>query len=197
MNPLLPGLALSALMLALAGCDSHEGHDHHGHDHGAVDGHDAAWAKVKQLVAVIQPTAGNQCSGVIRFTEVDGEVFVYAEVSGLTPGQKHGMHLHEFGDASKPDAASAGGHFNPSGHAHGLTDKAERHAGDLGNLEADATGKAIYRASFTNFSMVGVNHPIIGRSVIVHAQPDDGSQPTGNAGARIGCGVIGIANPVQ
>jgi Cu-Zn family superoxide dismutase len=190
-------LAAAALAAFLTACDAQHSHDHHhGHDHAAVEGHEAAWKGVKQLVAVVHPTTGNRCSGVIRFTEVDGEVFVYAEFTGLTPNQKHGMHIHEFGDGSKADATSAGGHFNPAGHPHGLMEKPDRHAGDLGNLEADADGKTIYRASFTNISMVGLNHPIIGRSVIVHAQPYDGSQPTGNAGARIGCGIIGIANPV-
>jgi Cu-Zn family superoxide dismutase len=90
---------------------------------------------------------------------------------------------------------SAGGHYNPEGHQHGLPEAENRHAGDLGNIQADDQGKAHYEISVTNISVSGAKNPIIGRSVIVHAKVDDGSQPTGNAGGRIACGVIGIANP--
>jgi Cu-Zn family superoxide dismutase len=172
--------------------DAHHGHDHHAHGHGA---HGSAWTTVKQVAATVNPTAGNKCKGVVRFTEVDGTVYVFAEFEGLTPNQQHAMHIHEFGDVSGPDGMKTGGHYNPEGHQHGLPSVAARHAGDLGNVQADGSGKATYRVEVKNISMVGLKNPIIGRSVIVHAKPDDGGQPVGNAGARIGQGVIGIANP--
>lgn len=186
---ILSMLAVMALALMGSGCST-DGHHHHG-----GKGHESSWASVKQLAAVIKPTAGNRCSGVVRFTEVDGNVYVYAELEGLTPNAKHAMHIHEFGDATGTDGTKAGGHYNPEGHQHGLPEAATRHAGDLGNVQADAAGKAVYRLTVDNVSMVGLKNPIIGRGVIVHAKTDDGGQPVGNAGPRIGVGVIGIANP--
>ena len=112
---------------------------------------------------------------------------------GLTPGQKHAFHVHQFGECSAPDGMSAGGHYNPEGHQHGLPDSENRHAGDLGNVQADEQGKAHYEITVTNISIMGAKNPIIGRGVIVHAKVDDGDQPVGNAGARNACGVIGVA----
>lgn len=155
--------------------------------------HESAWAKVTQAVAVIHPTQGNQCRGVIRFVQTGHSIKVTATVEGLTPNQKHAIHIHEFGDCSAPDATSAGSHYNPEGHTHGLVHATTRHAGDLGNLQADANGKAQYEITVDNVTIAGLKNPIIGRAVIVHAKEDDGSQPVGNAGGRIGCGVIGIA----
>ncbi|HXG46081.1 MAG TPA: superoxide dismutase family protein [Methylomirabilota bacterium] len=157
--------------------------------------HASTWAAVKQAVAIIHPTAGNKCQGKITFTQEGENVKVVAEIEGLNPGQKHAFHIHQFGDCSAPDAMSAGGHYNPENHEHGLPEKEHRHAGDLGNLQADAAGKARYEIVVKNISIAGVKNPIIGRGVIIHAKPDDGGQPVGNAGARIACGVIGVANP--
>mgnify|MGYP003345476807 CR=1 FL=1 len=131
---------------------------------------------VKQLVAVVQPTAGNKCAGVVRFTEVDGIVYIYGEISGLTPNQQHAMHIHEFGDATSTDATKAGGHYNPGDQQHGLPGTDARHAGDLGNIQADADGKTVYRGEFKNISMLGPKNPIIGRGLVIHAKPDDGGQ---------------------
>jgi len=157
--------------------------------------HTNMWSAVKQAVAVIHETAGNKCHGTVRFTQDGENVKVVAMIEGLNPGQKHAFHIHQFGDCSSADGMSAGGHYNPEGHPHALPDKEMRHAGDLGNLEADADGKAHLEVTVSNISIAGVKNPIIGRGVIVHAKVDDGGQPVGNAGARIGCGVIGIANP--
>jgi Cu-Zn family superoxide dismutase len=131
----------------------------------------------------------------VGFTQEGESVKVVAEIEGLVPGQKHAFHIHQYGDCSAPDASSAGGHYNPEGHQHGLPETENRHAGDFGNVQADDQGKAHYEITVTNISVSGPNNPIIGRGVIVHAKPDDGSQPTGNAGGRIACGVIGVANP--
>ena len=155
--------------------------------------HAEAWTAVKQAVAVLHSTAGNKCHGVVRFTQEGDSLKVVADIEGLNPGQKHAFHIHQFGDCSSPDGMSAGGHYNPKGHSHGLLDKEERHAGDLGNLEADSDGKAHLEITVNNISIAGTKNPIIGRGVIVHAKIDDGGQPVGNAGARIACGVIGVA----
>lgn len=155
---------------------------------------DATPSEIKQAVAVLHPTAGNKCHGVVRFTQTGSSVKVVADLEGLTAEQKHAFHIHQFGDCSAPDGMSAGGHYNPDSHQHGLPDAENRHAGDLGNLQADKDGKAHYEITVNNVSIAGTKNPIIGRGVIVHAKVDDGGQPVGNAGGRIACGVIGVAN---
>lgn len=104
------------------------------------------------------------------------------------------MHIHQWGDITAADGTATGGHYNPEGHDHGLPNGGDRHAGDFGNVKADANGVAKFDQTFDNISIAGMKNPIIGRGLIVHADPDDGSQPTGNAGARIAQAVIGIAN---
>lgn len=144
---------------------------------------------IKRAGAILNPTDGNVVQGIIDFKQMEGGVYISGDVTGLTPG-KHGFHIHEFGDCSAPDGSSAGGHFNPSHSKHGGPDNAERHAGDLGNLVANEFGVAHYERLDT---MIQLNGPdtIIGRSIIVHSNPDDyTTQPTGNAGGRISCGVI-------
>lgn len=140
------------------------------------------------LSAAIAPTQGNTAKGEVRFYKVDGGVRVLAKIEGLTPG-KHGFHVHEKGDCSAPDASSAGGHFNPNNAPHGAptADRSARHAGDLGNLEAGPDGKAQY----DRVDAVLDYGQLTGLSVLVHAGEDDlTSQPAGNSGARVGCGVI-------
>jgi Cu-Zn family superoxide dismutase len=161
----------------------------------AASPHVNAWGTISELVAVIHPTVSNTCSGTVRFTQLGDKVRVVADLTGLTANQQHAMHIHEFGDCTAPDGMSSGGHYNPEGHQHGLPTMAARHAGDLGNVRADGAGKAHYEITIENVTLVGMKNPIIGRAVIVHAKPDDGGQPVGNAGGRIGCGVIGIAKP--
>ncbi|MCH7905185.1 MAG: superoxide dismutase family protein [Armatimonadetes bacterium] len=147
---------------------------------------------ITSAVAVIQSTAGNTASGVVRFTDVPGGVRIEAEISGLKPGSKHGFHIHELGDMTSTDGKSMGGHYNPANTAHALPGST-RHAGDMGNLVADSDGVAKYSAEMQGITVAGMVNPIVGRGVVIHALPDDGGQPTGNAGARIGYGVIGIA----
>jgi superoxide dismutase, Cu-Zn family len=149
--------------------------------------------ETKKAVAILHSASGSQVMGTVTFTQVGDTVQVVADITGLTPG-KHGFHIHEFGDCSAPDAASAGGHFNPMKKPHGAPDAAERHAGDLGNLEADSTGKAHLELKDSMLKLSGENS-ILGRGVIVHEKVDDWSQPTGNAGGRQACGVIGVAKP--
>lgn len=144
---------------------------------------------IKRAVAALNPTKGNHAHGVVNFTAVEGGIKITAYIEGLTPG-KHGFHIHEFGDCSAPDGSSAGGHFNPTNQKHGGPDHLERHAGDLGNIVADDFGIGRYERIDSMITLNGPN-TIIGRSLIIHANPDDFStQPTGNAGGRVTCGII-------
>jgi Cu-Zn family superoxide dismutase len=143
-------------------------------------------------VCVLYPTAGNKVSGTVRFSQVTGGIKVVADIRGLTPG-KHGFHIHECGDCTFPDGTSAGGHFNPKAMSHGAPMDAMRHEGDMGNIVADESGNAHLEYVDNTLSFEG-EASIIGRSVIVHQNEDDmKTQPTGNAGPRLACGVIGIA----
>jgi Cu-Zn family superoxide dismutase len=151
-------------------------------------------AKVTHAVAVVHPLGESKVQGKVTFTQKSGGVEIVAELTGLEPGE-HGFHVHEFGDCSMADGTCAGGHFNPTGAPHGGPDDAKRHVGDLGNIMVDDSGKATYKRLDKLVALNGKNS-IIGRSVIVHAGRDDlTTQPSGDAGARVGCGVIGIADP--
>jgi Cu-Zn family superoxide dismutase len=142
---------------------------------------------------VLKPTQGSATAGSVRFTQQDGKLQIDADIAGLSPGV-HGFHLHEKGDCSAPDGTSAGGHFNPAGLQHGGPEHGARHGGDFGNITADANGKASLRLSVPTSQITletGVANSIIGRGIIVHADPDDFvTQPTGNAGKRVACGVV-------
>ncbi|MFW6353848.1 MAG: superoxide dismutase family protein, partial [Verrucomicrobiota bacterium] len=147
------------------------------------------------LIAVLTPASGSEVHGTVTFTAVEDDmVRVEAHVTGLEPDSKHAIHIHEFGDVRAEDGTSAGGHYNPEDHPHGLPDEDTRHAGDFGNLHADEDGVARFTLGVDNVTLFGKENPIIGRSVIVHAKKDDGGQPTGNAGARLAAGVIGVQN---
>ena len=149
-----------------------------------------------ELVAVLSPTEGNQAAGVVTFKSAGkGKVEVKANLSGLPPNSKHAIHIHQYGDLTSKDGKSAGDHYNPLGHQHALPDQKVRHAGDFGNLESDANGNATMKLVVDNISLAGRLSPIIGRGLVVHAKPDDGGQPSGNAGDRIAVGVIGVRNP--
>lgn len=146
-------------------------------------------ALATSYTATLSPTQGNQASGTIIFVPHNPGVEVRVDMSGLTPG-KHGLHIHERGDCSAPDASSAGGHYNPNNNSHGGPEAHMRHEGDLGNLTADNNGKAHYTFEDKTTSLTS-DHSIVGKSVIVHADPDDlVSQPAGNSGTRLACGVI-------
>ncbi len=152
----------------------------------------AEQAPVTKAKASLLPTKGSTVSGEVTFAKVEGGIKVTAHVSGLTPGL-HGFHVHEFGDCSAPDGTSAGGHFNPAGHNHGGPSVADRHAGDLGNIEADKDGHGTLEFVDASLTLEGPAG-ILGRGVIVHEKADDlKTQPTGNAGGRMACGVIGAA----
>ena len=141
--------------------------------------------------ADFQAKSGSNVTGYVTFREMDGTVRVTATVNGLSPG-KHGFHIHENGDCSAPDASSAGGHFAPHGNPHGSPEgaRSRHHAGDLGNLVADGTGKASMDEQFDFLHLSGEDS-IVGKAVVIHGKADDlTSQPSGAAGARVACGVI-------
>lgn len=144
----------------------------------------------KAAVATLEPTQGNTASGTVNFVQTGDKVVVTARVTGLAPGS-HGFHIHEKGDCTSPDGMSAGGHFNPHGKAHGNPSAPDHHAGDMPMLVADSNGVASLTADLDAVSVGGNAADVIGRSVIVHKDPDDfATQPTGNSGARVACGVI-------
>jgi Cu-Zn family superoxide dismutase len=185
-------IGAALLGLVIAGCG---GNSSPADKNGNASMESNPFAGIDHAICVLHGTKGNEVSGVVRFDAVEGGVKVTADVEGLAPNSKHGFHIHEYGDCSAGGATSAGGHYNPEDHPHALPPKTPRHAGDLGNLEADASGKAHFEMTVEGISIAGENDPILGRGVIVHEKADDGSQPAGNAGARVACGVIGIANP--
>jgi len=142
-------------------------------------------------LAQIEGRSGSAMVGTARFTAAEGGVTVHLVVAGAPPGE-HGVHVHEKGDCSDPKAASAGGHFNPAGAPHhGGPTGADRHGGDLGNITVDASGNGSFDETVPGLSIAGESTGIVGRAVVVHEKIDDlHSDPSGNSGARIGCGVI-------
>jgi superoxide dismutase, Cu-Zn family len=140
--------------------------------------------------ATLAPTSGSNAQGTVQFVQLaDGAVRVSVNLTGVPPGI-HGFHVHDKGDCGD-NGNAAGGHFNPSGTAHGAPDVDPHHAGDFGNVTADDNGTV--KTEFTTRSVAveaGANSAV-GRAVILHANPDDlKTQPTGNAGGRIACGVV-------
>ena len=172
--------AITAAFLSLSGCAG-PGHDH------------AMGARAGGMaMASLTPTQGSTVRGIVTFRLMDGQMTVVAKVSGLKPNGEHGFHVHELGNCASTDGSSAGGHFNPDGKPHG-PQSAPHHAGDLPALKADGQGVADQKFVLTGLSIAEGVASVVGRAVIVHAQPDDYStQPTGNSGGRIACGVIAI-----
>lgn len=145
-----------------------------------------------ELTVVMESKSDSNAEGNIKLKEKDGKVFMKVEMKGLTTGE-HAIHIHEKGDCSADDGTSAGGHWNPTEDKHGKWGKHEFHMGDIGNLVADKKGKVSFEFE-TEKWCIGCDDKtknIIGKSFIVHAGPDDfESQPSGDAGARVACGVI-------
>lgn len=141
--------------------------------------------------ADLLPTRGNVTTGSVTFVQRGNKVQVAGTITGLTPNQEHGFHIHEKGDCSSGDGMSTGGHFNPFGKAHAHHGTSERHAGDLPALKADASGRASFSVELDVITVADGPASVVGKGLIVHVQPDDyKTQPTGNAGARSACAVI-------
>jgi superoxide dismutase, Cu-Zn family len=196
----IKSIALISFLILLAGCNDRQqtaDHTQMGEQDPQTQErdaqHDTEYPDFDELVAVLHPTEGNNVYGVVRFTKTDDGVQVEGEVHGLDPNSQHGFHIHEFGDCTADDGTSAGDHFDPHDQPHGGPDDAERHAGDMGNLESDDNGTAEISYTDTVMTFRGAAS-ILGRGVIVHAEEDDlETQPTGDAGDRLSCGVIGVA----
>ena len=185
-------LATIGFLLIVSSCNSGENSNKqvNSQDSTSMILHDNSNA-ISKAICVLTPTEGNNVKGIVTFTQTDAGVLIEANVEGLSEG-KHGFHIHEFGDISKSDGTSAGGHFNPGDKDHAGPVDVIRHAGDFGNIIADENGNAHYERVDSLISFKGMNN-IIGRSIIIHEDSDDlVSQPTGNAGGRVAQGVIGV-----
>ena len=170
-------LLCAAVSIVLAGCE---------HIEKAI-----STSPSKQASAIINASSGSEVSGTATFTQTGQKVMLRIEVENVSPGE-HGVHIHEYGDCSAPDGKSAGGHWNPTNVDHGKWGVGEFHLGDIGNIMVGEDGTGSIELA-TDLWEVGTGSDIdvVGKSIIVHADPDDFvSQPSGNAGARIGCGVI-------
>jgi superoxide dismutase, Cu-Zn family len=144
-----------------------------------------------RATAALQPTKGNKAFGEATFEQVGDKVRVIVFAQNLPPDRELGFHIHEAGDCSSGDGMSARGHFNPHDKPHGNPQSAERHAGDLPSLKVEKSGRAKIDVTVDGISIGRGPGDIVGRGLIIHAQADDyKTQPTGNAGARLACGVI-------
>ena len=164
-------LAAAALVLGLAAC--------------------ATPRPTAQASVALEPTRGNAVSGALQLVQTGSTVTVTGEVRGLKPGATHGFHVHDKGDCSSGDGMSTGGHFNPTAASHGQHGHGAHHVGDLPPLQADAQGVARVNFSTGNLSLTDASTSVVGHGLIVHRDPDDyTTQPTGNSGPRVACGVI-------
>ena len=144
-----------------------------------------------RATAALQPTTGSKAFGEATFEQVGNKVRVIVFAQGLRPNQEHGFHIHEAGDCSSGDGMSAKGHFNPYGKPHGDPASAERHVGDLPSLKAGKDGRAKLDVTIDGATLAPGPAGIVGRGLVIHADADDyKTQPAGNSGARIACGVI-------
>lgn len=147
---------------------------------------------VKTLNVTFSATSDSKLAGTAEFIQKGDSVTMVVNLSGLTPGE-HAIHIHEKGDCSAPDGSSAGGHWNPAGTDHGKFNENAFHMGDIGNLQADENGNATLTFTTDKWCLGCEDNMknIVGHAIIVHETADDFStQPTGNAGGRIGCVVI-------
>lgn len=141
--------------------------------------------------ADLMPVGASSVEGTADFsTTATDRVRIELDVKGLNPG-KHGVHIHQYGDCSAADGSSAGEHFNPDGARHGSPDAGMRHPGDLGNLVADNDGRGNMVIEVEALTLDRGRYGILGRSLVIHANPDDlSTQPSGNSGPPVACGVI-------
>ena len=152
-----------------------------------------AHTKQPMAMAMLQPSVGSTAHGSVHFNQLsDGTVDVEIDLTGVPPGV-HGFHVHDKGDCGD-NGMAAGGHFNPMNMPHAAPDAASHHAGDFGNVTADANGEVHARFNTHSITLGTGTNSAIGHAVILHANPDDlTTQPTGNAGARIACGIVNMA----
>ena len=148
----------------------------------------------KQATAAIGSASGSEVTGTAVFKKNGDSITLTVEIQNAAPGE-HAVHIHEVGDCSSPDGKSAGGHWNPTEVAHGEWGEGEFHLGDIGNMTVAGDGTGKIELTTDQWEMgTGSIRDIVGKGIIVHAGADDfTSQPSGAAGARIGCGAIVLA----
>ncbi len=150
----------------------------------------SAAAEEMKSTATIEARSGSKVSGTATATQSDGTVKIVVSAEGLTEGL-HAVHIHQKGDCSAPDAMSAGGHFNPTNEKHGAPTAPEHHAGDFGNMKVGPDGKGTLEIESQKLTVAPGPNSVVGRAIIIHEKADDFvTQPTGNAGGRVGCGVF-------
>jgi Cu-Zn family superoxide dismutase len=142
--------------------------------------------------AVMIPTESDTPSGVVSFYQSGKDLKIHIQIVGLEPGSSHGLHVHELGDCRAPTASSMGAHFNPMKSKHGGRSGIDRHLGDLGNIIADENGVAEARLSILDTRLSGAaERNILGRALVLTKNSDDEqTQPDGNSGLPIACGLI-------
>jgi Cu-Zn family superoxide dismutase len=146
-------------------------------------------------MAVLSSTQNSSVHGVATFVRSGGVAMVNLNMAGFKPNTVHGLHIHDSGDCSARDGSSAGGHFNPASAQHGGPGGSSRHIGDLGNITADANGEVLQTFNVSDVAFGTGTDSIVGRGLVIHADRDDlKSQPAGNSGARVACGLI-VRNP--
>jgi Cu-Zn family superoxide dismutase len=145
----------------------------------------------KTAMAKLEAKSGSTVDGKASFSEKGKEVTLVVEVANASPGE-HAVHIHETGDCSSPDGKSAGGHWNPMTDQHGKWEMEHHHLGDIGNMNVGADGKGTIKLTTDKWALgSGAPNDPVGKSIVVHGGVDDfKTQPTGNAGNRIACGVI-------
>lgn len=182
-------IQVAVFVLLLSGCSRNEAKQS-GEETAAEVG--AETGKVMSAMADLQPTQGNQAKGHLTLVPEKGGVRIRGSISGLGAGKKHGFHVHEKGDCGAPDAKSAGEHFNPAHKEHGKAKSGEHHLGDMDNLSANGQGDAQVDVLIAGATLGdGSPNDVIGKAFIVHASADDyKTQPSGDSGPRIACGVI-------
>jgi Cu-Zn family superoxide dismutase len=150
-----------------------------------------------EVVVQIAPTQGNTVTGSLALAPSAEGVHVSGAIQGLKPNAEFGFHVHEKGDCSAPDGSSAGGHFNPTQAQHGNPTSGAHHAGDMANIRSNAEGVAEVDTTATGTTLHGEpGTDVVGKAIVVHESPDDyATQPSGNSGKRIACGVIAAPSP--
>jgi Cu-Zn family superoxide dismutase len=178
----LIGVGLTIALVAGAGCAT------------SAQSSKKSSGKEPEAVAVIASKSDSHLTGKATFHAEGGKVTLKVEIAGAEPGT-HAVHLHEKGDCSAADGSSAGGHWNPTSENHGKWAAAPFHHGDIGNVEVGADGKGTLTLTTDLWTIGGAPETdVVGKAVIVHAKADDfTTQPTGNAGGRVGCGVVEMA----
>jgi len=147
-----------------------------------------------QATVQLTATQGNTANGGLKISAAGTGVQISGMVQGLKPDSEFGFHFHEKGDCSAPDATSAGAHFNPNNQQHGNPTGQSHHAGDMLNVKSDAQGVAEVSIDNADVSLhTGQPNDVLGKALVMHAKPDDyKTQPSGDSGDRIACGVIAV-----